>query len=101
MKNFWLTYMYKDEKENSYKPLGWDLVEDRGNATVRHHLKDYHSSTRAVILETDVSEEIEQELRTLGLKELTRNKDDLKTKRKSVTDKISLKERKALDDLDI
>lgn len=101
MINYWLSEIYLDEQENCYKPLGWDLIEGKGYANVKHSVSFYkQKSKQKVILETDVSEDIEQQLRDLGLKELTRNISKLKYKNTIESKKIPLKDRKILDSLE-
>lgn len=101
MINYWLSEVYLDEKENTYKPLGWDLIEGRGYGAVKHSFVYYKEKAgKKVILETDVSPAIEQELRDLGLKELGRVYHALKNKTKSIKDKIQTKDLDVLDFLE-
>lgn len=96
MRNFWLSEMYFDELDNCYKPKGWDLVEGRGFASIRHDTGDYANKVgNKVILETNVSSGIEQELRDLGLTEL--NRDFLNLRKASVLKKVALKDRKIFE----
>ena len=102
MKNLWLSEMYLDEKENCYKPIGWDVIETRGGfANIRHSVSFYkHTIGKKVILETDVSPETENELRALGLTELTRDFTKLKDKKSVEAKKVPTKDREVLDNLE-
>jgi len=96
---FWLTEMYLDEVEVCYKPKGWDLVEGRGYACIRHSFKDYANKPgQKVILETRVSPEIEAELQGAGLIPLNRALNRLKDE--DVSSKIPQAARSILNRLE-
>lgn len=105
MIRYWLSEIYLDPIENTYKPKGWDEIENSGilgqKATVRHPAGYYHAKPgQRVILETDCDAATEARVASAGCIPLTRDFSEVRGKKPDIVSLIPVQARGILDKLE-